>query len=85
MTTGWKTGELHRDLSVLPEELAAYSWPCLALNERFEIIAWNAPALKVAELDFETIFPPLPAQPPADCRDEALPYACPELGMWWLP
>lgn len=48
-----------RPLAELPEELARYTWPCLAVNERFEIIAWNAPAIRVAELDFGRELPAL--------------------------
>jgi transcriptional regulator with XRE-family HTH domain len=44
-----------------PASLAAavqdYAWPCLILNERFEIVGWNAPAVRVAELDFATATP----------------------------
>ncbi len=55
----WVIGAIlrHRPLSELWEELASYSWPCLALNERFEIVAWNVPATRVAELDFATELP----------------------------
>lgn len=56
-----RAGNVHRDLGELPAELAAYAWPSLALNERFEIVAWNAPALRVAELDFARDLP-LPPQ-----------------------
>lgn len=42
----------HRPLSELTVEIASYPWPALALNERFEIVAWNALANAVAELDF---------------------------------
>lgn len=50
----WMTrgGVRHRPLDELQAELATYRWPCLALNERFEIIGWNPLANRVAELDF---------------------------------
>ena len=46
-----------RPLSELQGALDSYSWPCLALNERFEIVAWNQQAVRVAELDFRTALP----------------------------
>ena len=36
----------------LAQELATYPRPCLVMNERYEIVAWNRPATLVAELDF---------------------------------
>lgn len=50
-----------RPFEALQPELDSYTWPCLALNERFEIVAWNAPAVRVAELDFAQALP-LPHQ-----------------------
>lgn len=52
----------HRSLTELPAELAAYRWPCFAANERFEIVAWNALAERVAELDFARDTPTLPSR-----------------------
>ena len=46
-----------RSLDDLPAELELYSWPCLAYNERFEIVGWNRAAVVVAELDFATALP----------------------------
>lgn len=46
-----------RPFSDLQPEIDSYAWPCLALNERFEIVAWNKPAIAVAELDFATAMP----------------------------
>lgn len=42
----------HRPLAELQAEVERYSWPCLGVNERFEIVAWNRPATLLAELDF---------------------------------
>ena len=41
----------------LQEEVATYTWPCLVLNGRYEILSWNAAAVRVAERDL------LPAMP----------------------
>lgn len=38
-------------------EVASYPWPCLVLNERYEVIGWNQPANVVAELDFGRALP----------------------------
>lgn len=50
-----------QDLRVGPtylnREIAAYPWPCLVLNEHHEIVAWNAPATRVAEMDFAARLP----------------------------
>lgn len=48
-------------LDRLQREVAAYPWPCLVNNERMEIVAWNEPANRVAELDFGRDLP-LPHQ-----------------------
>src|SRR2546430_422316 len=40
----------HRSLSELQGEVERYSWPCLGVNERFEIVAWNRAATLLAEL-----------------------------------
>ncbi|MBI2761144.1 MAG: helix-turn-helix domain-containing protein [Chloroflexi bacterium] len=48
-----------RPLAELTSELSSYTWPCLAVNERFEILAWNQPAVQVAELDFGRDLPEL--------------------------
>jgi transcriptional regulator with XRE-family HTH domain len=50
-----------RPFEALQGELDDYAWPCLALDERFEIIAWNLPAVRVAEMDFTEALP-LPHQ-----------------------
>jgi transcriptional regulator with XRE-family HTH domain len=50
----------HRPLAELPGELASYDWPCFATNERFEIVAWNEPAICVSEIDFPRELPELP-------------------------
>lgn len=44
-------------LAGLQEVMNTYPWPCLLLNERTEIVAWNAPAVRVAELDFGSMLP----------------------------
>jgi transcriptional regulator with XRE-family HTH domain len=44
-------------LGELQQEIRRYPWPCLATNERTEIVAWNDAALQVAELDFATQLP----------------------------
>jgi transcriptional regulator with XRE-family HTH domain len=36
----------------LRAELASYPWPCLVLNEHFEVVGWNQAANTQAELDF---------------------------------
>lgn len=41
----------------LQEELASYTWPCLVVNERYEIVGWNEAANLVAELDFARDLP----------------------------
>jgi len=48
-------------LRVLQAAVATYPWPTLVLNERVEIVAWNKPATRVAELDFARELP-LPHQ-----------------------
>lgn len=44
-----------------PSSLAAviggYTWPCLALNDRFEILEWNAAAARVAEFELAPATP----------------------------
>jgi transcriptional regulator with XRE-family HTH domain len=46
-----------RFLDAIQEEIDGYSWPSLVTNERYEVIAWNSPATKVAEMDFATELP----------------------------
>ena len=46
-----------RPFEALQPALDSYAWPCLALNERFEIVAWNAAAVRAAELDFAEALP----------------------------
>jgi MmyB-like transcription regulator ligand binding domain len=48
-------------LAGLQAVMNTYPWPCLLRNERTEIVAWNAPAERVAELDFGSVLP-LPHQ-----------------------
>lgn len=43
-----------KPLAVIQEECDSYSWPCLAMNEDFEAVAWNAAANDLSELDFAT-------------------------------
>ncbi len=42
----------HKSVAELQQEVDTYAWPCIGLNERFEIIVWNRLATIVAELDF---------------------------------
>jgi transcriptional regulator with XRE-family HTH domain len=46
-----------RPLDAIQHEIDSYPWPSLVTNERYEILAWNAAATKVAELDFATELP----------------------------
>src|SRR5262249_17498663 len=41
-----------KTFAVLRSECESYSWPTLAMNEDFEVIAWNAAANDLSELDF---------------------------------
>lgn len=41
----------------LQQELGSYTWPCLVMNERYEIVGWNEAANLVAELDFARDLP----------------------------
>lgn len=46
-----------RPLDAIQREIDSYTWPSLVTNERYEILAWNAPATKVAEMDFAAVLP----------------------------
>ncbi|MGD9889794.1 MAG: helix-turn-helix domain-containing protein [Dehalococcoidia bacterium] len=46
-----------RPLDAIQAEIDSYPWPSLVTNERYEVIAWNPPATKVAEMDFATELP----------------------------
>ncbi|MGE0539197.1 MAG: helix-turn-helix domain-containing protein [Dehalococcoidia bacterium] len=41
----------------LAEAVRGYDWPCLVVNERMEIVGWNAAAIQVGEWDFATQSP----------------------------
>ena len=43
-----------KPIAVLRSECAEYTWPVLAMNEDFEVVAWNAAANDISELDFGT-------------------------------
>ncbi len=43
-----------KPLAVLESECRSYKWPTLAMNEDFEVIAWNDAANDLSELDFGT-------------------------------
>lgn len=44
-------------LASVQQEIDGYSWPCLVQNDRSEIVLWNAPAARLAELDFARALP----------------------------
>lgn len=69
-----------RTLDYLQGEVGAYAWPCLVTNNRMEIIAWNEPASRVAELDFARELP-LPSQRNL-FRIAAMPHFLQRLGNW---
>lgn len=48
-----------RGLQYLQQEVDGYAWPCLVVNNRMEILCWNEPARRVAELDFVRDLPTL--------------------------
>lgn len=41
-------------LTVIQSEIQTYAWPTLAMNEDFEVVAWNAASNDLSELDFAT-------------------------------
>lgn len=41
-----------KTLAVIQAECETYPWPVLAMNEDFEVVAWNAAANDLSELDF---------------------------------
>ena len=41
-----------KTLAVIQGECETYPWPVLAMNEDFEVVAWNAAANDLSELDF---------------------------------
>jgi len=41
-----------RPLAVVQDECQTYPWPTLAMNEDFEVVAWNDAANDLSELDF---------------------------------
>ncbi|MBI5947201.1 MAG: helix-turn-helix domain-containing protein [Chloroflexi bacterium] len=43
-----------KSVAVIQAECAAYAWPTLAMNEDFEVVAWNDAANELSELDFGT-------------------------------
>jgi len=43
-----------KPLAVLQSECRSYRWPTLAMNEDFEVVAWNDAANDLSELDFAT-------------------------------
>ena len=46
--------ERRKPLAVIRDECATYAWPTLAMNEDFEVVAWNDAANDLSELDLET-------------------------------
>jgi len=67
-------------LEELRAELATYSWPCLVMNDFFEIVAWNEAANTFAELDFGR---DLPAKPQRQLlRMAATPHFRARLVNW---
>lgn len=53
--------DLRMPPAAVQQELARYRWPCLAMNERYEVVGWNDAANRTAELDFGVDLP-LPYQ-----------------------
>lgn len=73
--------EAHRGtMAQFQREVAGYAWPCFVLNERGEMLCWNAAALRVLELDLGRDLPR--AQDRNLVRLAALPHIRDRLLNW---